>query len=64
MWILLQHPVKEQELTSNVLYLELWNKIVGDLDHFIGRLRIPFSSLNLKNDEICHWFSFVSKGNS
>jgi len=48
-------------LASKVLYLVLWNKVMGDLDHFIGQVRIPISSLNLC-EEVRKWYPLDSKG--
>ena len=56
--------MKEDDFPSNVLYVVLWNKVVGELDHFIGQISVPFSSMNLNDGEIQQWYSLETKGTS
>ena len=54
--------MKEDDFPSNVLYVVLWNKVVGELDHFIGQISVPISSMNLNDGEIQQWYSLETKG--
>ena len=44
------------------LYLTMWNKVLRDMDYFIGQVLIPISTVNISSEDISQWYCLTSEG--